>query len=236
MLSSSNLEKKFVGNLNNGIYSIGKAEALSKTTMNLDSTTEFHVSTEHNLLGDPEFEMWTTEPLRYSEINVSRVKNGFKIEGVSRRDTIAYCDNNGNQGIIVGNDMSPTYLQAHSTSTIMVYNHIHIPYIAPMTLQNCNINNSQFVYASSFSADNNVTIKSGAVYEIEATGDVHLGKGFIVENGATFAVRTPGKVTIDGCVFQSGARVKIEAGNVEFIGKFTAELGSKVEFKHYVDD
>ena len=70
----------------------------------------------------------------------------------------------------------------------------------------------------------------------EATNDVLLGEGFIVENGATFAIKTPGKVTIDGCVFQSGAKVKIEAGNVEFVGKFTAELGSKVEFTQFGDD
>ena len=127
----------------------------------------------------------------------------------------------------------------------MIYNHEHIPYIAPMLLQNCDINNSQYVYASSFSAgkavlpnttNGNVTIKNGAVYEIEATEDVLLGDGFIVENGAIFAVKTPGKVTIDGCVFQSGAKVKIEAGNVEFIGKFTAELGSKVEFTQFIDE
>jgi hypothetical protein len=36
-------------------------------------------------------------------------------------------------------------------------------------------------------------------------------------------------------VFQSGAKVKIEAGNVEFIGKFTAELGSKVELTQFID-
>jgi len=34
----------------------------------------------------------------------------------------------------------------------------------------------------------------------------------------------------------SGAKVKIESGNVEVIGKFTAERGSKVEFTQYVDE
>ncbi|MBR5639098.1 MAG: hypothetical protein IKW83_04970 [Muribaculaceae bacterium] len=56
-----------------------------------------------------------------------------------------------------------------------------------------------------------MTIKNGAVYEVEATDDVHLGEGFIVENGATFAIKTPGKVTIDGCVFQVG-ELKITRG------------------------
>ena len=51
----------------------------------------------------------------------------------------------------------------------------------------------------------------------------------------TFAIKTPGKVTIDGCVFQCGAKVKIEAGSVEVGGKLTAELGSKVEMAQFVD-
>ena len=42
-------------------------------------------------------------------------------------------------------------------------------------------------------------------------------------------------VIIDGCVFQSGANVKIEAGSVEIVKSFTAERGSRVVFKHYVD-
>ena len=49
-------------------------------------------------------------------------------------------------------------------------------------------------------------------------------------------VKTPGKVAIDGCLFQGGANVKIEAGKVEFVGKFTAELGSKVEFTQFTDE
>ena len=51
----------------------------------------------------------------------------------------------------------------------------------------------------------------------------------------TFAIKTPGKVAIDGCVFQCGAKVKIEAGSVEVGGKLTSELGSKVEMTQFVD-
>ena len=36
--------------------------------------------------------------------------------------------------------------------------------------------------------------------------------------------------------FYKDARVKIEAGNVEIAGKFTAVKGSKVEFNQYVDE
>ena len=43
------------------------------------------------------------------------------------------------------------------------------------------------------------------------------------------------KVTVDGCVFQSGAKVKIEAGKVEIVKSFTAELGSQVEILRFID-
>lgn len=244
LISSSNLENNFLKTIiNTSNYKVGVLEALSKSLYNSHSVGS-HVLLTHNLLGDPEFEMWTSEPLRYSGIYVSRLDNGFRISGTTSTDTIAFCDNYGHQGSIVGSDNNSMFISTHPSSTLMVFNHDHIPYIVPMMLQNCEISNSQYVYASSFSAGKavlpnnthgNVTIKNGAEYEIEATDDVLLGEGFIVENGATFAIKTPGKVTIDGCVFQSGAKVKIEAGKVEFVGKFTDERGSKVEFTKFID-
>ncbi len=243
---SENFETEFLNTvLRKHIYSIGKAETLSKVFYKRKKDSYNHVVLEHNLLGDPEFEMWTSEPQRYTDITVNQYNNYIILNGIAPSDTIAFCDNDGNIGKTYGSDGFGFFVGISPTASIMVYNHDHIPYIAPLKLQNCNINNSQYVYASSFSAGKeiisnithgNVAIKNGAIYEIEATDDVYLGEGFIVENGATFAVKTPGKVTIDGCVFQSGAKVKIEAGNVEFIGKFTAGLGSKVEFTQFIDE
>ena len=242
------LEKEFINCIfNRCYYSIGMAEAFSKVYYRLTQNTTYnHDILEHNLLGDPEFEMWTSEPQRYSNISVSRYQHSFSIQGINVNDTVSYCDNDGNVGRANGNSYGYVVLANISpNSSIMIYNHDHIPYIVPLMLQNCNINNSQYVYASSFSAGNsvvpnithgNVIIKNGAVYEIDATDDVHLGEGFIVENGATFAIKTPGKVTIDDCVFQGGANVKIEAGMVEIVKSFTAERGSKVEITQYVDE
>ena len=223
-------------------YSIGIAESFSKFERftNIVNQNKF----AHNLLGDPEFEMWTSEPQRYTGITINRINNYIFVNGISASDTIAYCDNDGNVNRKYGSSGLEFFNGVSPTASIMVYNHDHIPYIAPMKFQDCNINNSQYVYASSFSAGKNilpnvlpgnVIVKNGAVYEIEATDDVLLGEGFIVESGAAFAIKTPGKVTIDGCVFQSGAKVKIEAGKVEVAGKFTAKRGSKVEFTQYVE-
>ena len=233
--------------INTSNYKVGVIEALSKILYPLSSvsTSNKHIALTHNLLGDPEFEMWTSIPQQYLGLSLDRYASSFSVNGVTPSDTIAYCDNDCNVGRIYGESSSALLSGISHNSLIMVYNHDHIPYIFPLMLQNCDINNSQYVYASSFLAGNNiqpgikggnVTIKSGAVYEIEATDEVMLNEGFIVEGGATFNVKTPGKVTIDGCVFQSGAKVKIEAGNVEFVSKFTAERGAKVEFTEYVDE
>ena len=229
-------------------FKLGVSEGMSKVL-----NVPFHeywydgpyneVISSHNLIGDPEVEMWTSIPQNYTGLSVTR-QSVLSVEGVTPSDTIGYCDNEGNVGRIYGNNGTAILTGVSHNSSIMVYNHDHIPYIFPLILQNCDINNSQYVYASSFSAgrsvspsytNGNVTIKHGAVYEVEATDNVYLGEGFFVENRATFSIKTPGKVIMDGCVFQSGSKVNIEAGNIEFVGKFTAEFGSKVEFKHYVD-
>ncbi len=244
---ATNLELQFLQEIETN-KNIGKAEALSKFNCNIYDPDSYldAMKFAHNLLGDPELEMWTSEPQQYTGITVNKYDTYITITGVNRADIIGCCDNDGNVRKIENVYGNYTINGTSPSTSVMVYDYYHeyIPYIAPMLLQNCNINNSQYVYASSFSAgrsvssfmsNGNVTIKNGAIYEIEASGDVHLGEGFIVENGATFAIKTPGKVTIDGCVFQCGAKVKIEAGKVEIVKSFTAERGSKVELTQFID-
>ena len=228
------------------IKKIGIAEAFSKwdyAASELDNDV-CQMKYAHNLLGDPEIEMWTSVPQPYTGITINKYDTYTMISGINQTDIIGYCDNNGNVGKVENENGLYNLMGTTPSTSIMIYNHDHIPYIAPLFLQNCDINNSQYVYASSFSAgrnvspymsNGNVTIKNAAIYEIEATGDVHLGEGFIVEGGATLVLQTPGKVTIDGCAFQSGAKVKIEAGKVEILKNFTSERGSKVEITKFID-
>lgn len=66
-----------------------------------------------------------------------------------------------------------------------------------MALQNVNLKESQYVFASDVMAgrsidsgrtSGDVIVKTGSEYEIEASGTVTLQDGFNVEKGATFAV------------------------------------------------
>ena len=154
----------------------------------------------YNYLGDPALDMWTAAPQFYNGVMVSRTDNGVTVSGIGDGDkTIAYHSNDGTTGLLESSSSSVSLSGISPNSTIMVYNHNHIPYIAPLVLQNIDLSSSQYVIASDVlagrSVDNgrtngNVTVKNGANYEIEAAGEVTLAGGFTVEKGAGFAVRS----------------------------------------------
>ena len=191
---STGVEKLFAEQLANKKYKIGIAEALSRSLYSGSS----YFSLIHNLIGDPEFEVWTDIPQRYSNIVINRTNNCIMISGIDADSTIvAYFANDGQIGTDTISTTSVTLNDVSPNSTIMLYKHNHIPYIAPMSLQNITLNNSQYVIASDVIAgsdiDNirtsgDVVVTNGIEYEIEASGKVSLEDGFKVEKGAKFAV------------------------------------------------
>lgn len=194
---SAQLEKEFAKQLNNGYYKIGVAEALSKLYY-VNSTYSDYLSCTHNLLGDPDLEMWTDIPADYSNITIVRTDSSIMVNGIDAESTIiSYCSNNRKVGSDMVSVYSFTIHDVSPNSTVMLRKHNHIPYIAPLVLQNAIMSKSQYVIASDVTAGNSVdsgrtsgdvTIKSLVDYEIEATGTVTLEDGFKVEKGATFAV------------------------------------------------
>lgn len=185
----------FSMHLANGEFHLNKAYSLSKSQLNSEYYNECVI---HAYLGDPSIELWTDIPQEYSNISITRTENSITVSGLDVDSTIvAYCDNNYHAGYRLTSSTSLTLNSVSPNSTIMLFKHNHLPYIAPLALQNINIKNSQYVIASDvtagFSVENgrlpgNVVVKSGAEYEIEATGTVTLKHGFKVEKGATFAV------------------------------------------------
>lgn len=149
-------------------------------------------------LGDPTIELWTDTPTCYSNINTIRSDNSISISGIDIDSTIvSYCANNGIFGADTISTSSVTLNGISPNSTIMLYKHNQMPYIAPLILQNAALVNSQYVIASDVTAGCNVDcfrtrgdviIKTGAEYEIEASGTVSLEDGFKVEKGAVFTV------------------------------------------------
>lgn len=126
--------------------------------------------------------------------------NGITVSGHSGSNTtVAYHSNDGNTGSVTSTSSGTVNLNNVSpNSTIMLYKHNVIPYIAPLVLQNTLLENSQYVIATDVTAgrsvdsgrtNGNVTVQQGAEYEIEASGKVTLAGGFKVERGAYFTVQ-----------------------------------------------
>ena len=153
----------------------------------------------YNLLGDPSLRKWTDIPNQYSNITISRTDNSITVNGIDAANTIiGYHSNDGITGSRTTSASTITLNNVSPNSTIMLYELNHIPYLAPLVLQNTTLDKSQYVIANDVIAgssvdtgrtNGNVTIKNGAQYEIETSGKVILSSGFKVERGAYFSVQ-----------------------------------------------
>ena len=156
-----------------------------------------YFSCVHNLLGDPEFEIWTDTPQEFTNIQVTRSDNRITVLGDNINSATVACYSNDGNWRKTNPLTRVSFTGISPNSTVMVYRHNFIPYIAPLLLQNVDLRVPQYVIASDVIAGNaidsnrtpgDVTVKNGIEYEIEASGTVTLQDGFKVEKGATFAV------------------------------------------------
>ena len=195
--SSSLLEKKFVESISAGHHKLGEIEAVSKSIY--DGSMRNYIGLVHNLMGDPECDIWTDEPTTINVITTARFNNSIVIEVLNNEnDTLVYGLSDGiNQLMGASSSGSITFSDVNPNSTVMVYQHNYLPYIAPLFLQNERVERSQYVIANDVYAGRNVdsnrtvgdlTIAVGSEYEIESKGQVVLAPGFKVEKGALFSV------------------------------------------------
>lgn len=191
---SAQLEGIFASEIAKGNYKVGSAEATSKILFNSN-----YFRFVHNLLGDPEFEMWTDEPVCWQNISITRSNNTITISELGNNNlpiTVSLSDGIAQKMDSTTTDVY-TFDDVNPNSTIMIYRHNYMPYIAPLYLQNERVERSQYVIANDVYAgravDNNRTagdliIATGSEYEIETKGQVVLTPGFKVEKGALFSV------------------------------------------------
>jgi hypothetical protein len=189
----------FSGYLHSGNYLV--SEALNKVREHYNANIDLDcLSLYFNYLGDPAVFMWLDIPQEYSGLTVSRSNHSITVSGLPVGAIVSYCSNDGSVGQATSTTSVLTLNPVSPNSTIMVSKHGFIPYIAPLLLQNIDLSKSQYVIASDVmagkSVDSNrtqgdVTVKSGAEYEIEAKGNVKLSSGFKVEKGARFSVLRP---------------------------------------------
>ena len=195
------LMNTLLNNLSGVKYKIGAAYSISKKGYRglLGENPKYAIA--QNLLGDPTIELWTDIPELYSDVTVTRYDNSITLSGIDADSTITIVAikslSQAEPKTILNSDSTLSINQISPNSTIMLYKHNHIPYILPLVLQNVELDQSQYVFASDVVAGSsvdsvrtpgNVSVSSGTEFEIEATGTVTLQGGFEVEKGATFAV------------------------------------------------
>ncbi len=189
--SSAKLEREFAKVLDSGITTVGEAEALSRH--NYKSSQ--HLRFTHNLIGDPEFKLWTTAPEEFEGITISRGNNYISISGLPTDDSCYVAYSSDSRHLCVKALGEHTFRSVSPNACIMVYDTNKLPFIAPLAVQNTNISKSQYILASTATfgshvdsgrTSGDVVVKSGAEYEIEAKGKVILQSGFRVEQGAKF--------------------------------------------------
>lgn len=177
-------------------YHIGEVEAISKNRLPTHYFKDYFPIV-HNLMGDPELSVWTSVPQKLNNIMIDRTNNGITIHGIAADSAVVAWCNWESSGKMYATNGSVTLPSASLNSSIMVYSHNYLPYIAPLVLQNCEINQSQYVITNGFVAgsnvDNNrtsgeVVVKSGVNYEIENNSGVILSPGFTVERGASLTI------------------------------------------------
>lgn len=186
----------FSHRISNGFHKLGESFAYSMA----DYTGDFFMETAqlHGYLGDPSIELWTDIPNTLDGISINRFDDYVMISDICTDSvTIVYTDSRNNCNCARTVSSNTILSHASPNGMIMIFKHNYIPFIAPLYLQNHNINHSKYVIANNVEAGNSidsnrtngdVIVKSGVNYEIEASGTVTLHDGFQVELGATFAV------------------------------------------------
>lgn len=233
---SFDLERKFIAQIKQGKYCLGMAEAHSKI-----GNTNYFLNLSHNLIGCPEFEMWTNTPSK-CVAGVRRTDNAISVIGQSLAGwKVAISSNHvGLPEIVTATGKSVVFNNARPNSTVTIYKHNGIPYIAPLYLQNMQQRYSQYIHAEKVFIGNNVDanrtagdyiVIAGANFTIEASDDITIQQGFIVQSGATVTLKCKGTVSITGGEIQSGGKLFIEANATDIRRGFDVKKGAIFEIK-----
>lgn len=194
--SSQYLYKEFAQVVADGEHCLGIAEALSKAKY-----VYHYLSLAHNLLGCPEFKMWTNVPVKTEPITVQR--NISSVRLTNPNHYTAYI-----RGLFGDDDY---YLKTQNNGLIYLKKALKgysliitrpdgFPYIPPMSVQNVNITGTYYIFGSSVTMGRNVgysteqgdvVIKNGADLTLELTDEITLDYGVEIEPGASFEVKRP---------------------------------------------
>lgn len=241
---SVKMEGYFFDAIDAGNYRVGVAEALSKQLTPSSTGTFFKIKLAHNLIGCPEFEMWTGKPSKFVRPSIKRTNTGVTISCSNNVSgtKIASIKADGKSQINVIESKPGTLMRSYTISAdanepIMMYSHNKIPFIFPLWLQNGKYSGKRYIFASSvrmgksvdfYRSTGDFIFSDGSETTFEANDNVDIYSGTVVESGATVNIISPKKVSINGGILKKGATLNINAPEVDIKKDFDVEKGGQL--------
>ena len=198
----------------------------------------------YNLLGDPTIQIRLNTPNFYNHSNFEVIRDAgdliqFSVLNIPIEEEYCLAFRQPDGTSVRETVVSAACSGISSNSSVMVYNENMVPYIAPLVVQNQTYNKSLYIFASTVYMGNNVNVNcepgdvviaSGIDIVLDASEEVVLGPGFIINSNASLTIKSQGKVTLSGCTVKTGATLKIEAAEIEVSTDFSLQQNANFEF------
>ena len=212
---------------------IGIAEAISKYSF----LRSKHVRHTHNLIGDPEFELWRRSP-QILNVNLTWQNSGIKISGSDVQGcTITLNDGQGNIKVLKNLLVSrilPYCSPENRMEAVSVFKTGFLP-IVSLKCQNQSLANvrKSFVVRTAEIGSNidanmtsgNVRIGSNSDIEIYAVDEIQCGSGVNIDSGGNLTLRCDDQVKVEGCKVESGGKMNIRGEIVIISNGFSVAKG-----------
>lgn len=209
---------------------VGIAEALSK----YQYTGSNHVRHTHNLIGDPEFEMWLKKP---SLLDISMIysDNYITLNGVDQIGSRAVVnDGSGNMTVLDLNKQVSHNLSYTNNNDRMVAVGIYKTGYLPIVTLSCD-NQSLTDCTKNFVvrdarlgfASTKVEIGNGANLNIRSIDKSECGKSLTVMDGGSLSIDSDKVIDISGSSISSGGSMTTYGEEIRISGGFSVEKGGK---------
>ncbi len=218
---SVDIEKQFFDYVfsNNGM---GCSHALSKTSFSNRDKYYYHCALTCNLLGCPEFEMWTAQPATIG----SSLGNGLTVSNID----LSTNELSRSSGMALS-----SVATSWTNQVVTIRKSNHIPLLMSTTLQGLNLTQDGHYFVRDLTLSNgqrggNVQV-SGCSVGFEASNNIVINSTFIINSGADVTLISHGTVTINGGQINSGGSLTIYSDQVQIATQMTCASGGTIVWK-----
>lgn len=217
---------------------IGIAEAISKLL-----TQTPHLASTHQLIGEPEFEMWLGKPERMETEVESTDYSVHLTSSELAGATVCLFDGNSKQVLrnISGTDISIQNTSALSHYTFSVWKSGFLPFIRFYGLRGTLSDlDEKFIvldaeigeqYTGTLPVGSAFCVGSNAKLTIEAMKAINVNRSCIIDEGGVLTIAGDDTVTLN-CTVKRGGKLKVTAKSIQMGSGFTIEPGGTIDIQY----